>query len=136
MVINTEIDDKRKTIDTIRHDIGVLSGNIVELDRQLKVLEQELDTRKDRFMKSMRYMHRNRNIQNRLLFIFSAHNFTQMYRRLRFVREYAVYERAQGEAVKAMQEQVAEAVDELTSAKKKKDDLLYRGEQEKKALDG
>ncbi len=136
MVINTEIDDKRKTIDTIRHDIGVLSDNIVDMDKQLKVLEKELDTRKQRYMKSMRYMHRNRNIHSQLMFVFSAHNFSQMYRRMRFMREYAVYQRAQGEAVKVMQDQVSEAVDELTTAKKKKDDLLYRGEQEKKALEG
>ena len=32
MVINTEIDDKRRRIDTIRHDIGVLDGNIVEIE--------------------------------------------------------------------------------------------------------
>ncbi|MBR1388115.1 MAG: peptidoglycan DD-metalloendopeptidase family protein [Prevotella sp.] len=136
MVINTEIDDKRRTIDTIRRDIGVLNGNIVEMDKQLKVLEQELTDRKQRYMKSMRYMHRNRSIQSQLMFIFSAHNFSQMYRRMRFVREYAVYQRAQGEAVKTMQAEVAEAVSELTDVKRRKNDLLYRGEQEKKALEG
>ena len=136
MVINTEIDDKRRIIDTIRHDIGILDGNITDLDKQLKILENELDTRKQRYMKSIRYMHRNRSIQNQLMFIFSAKNFSQMYRRLRFVREYAVYQRAQGEAVQAMQQQVAEAVDELNSAKRQKNTLLSKGEQEKKALEG
>ena len=136
MVINTEIDDKRRTIDTIRHDISVLDGNITDLDMQLKILERELDTRKQRYMKSVRYMHRNRSIQNQLMFIFSAHNFSQMYRRMRFVREYAVYQRAQGEAVQAMQQQVSEAVGELTAAKQQKNNLLYKGEQEKKALEG
>jgi len=81
-------------------------------------------------------MHRNRNIQNRLMFIFSANNFSQMYRRLRFVREYAIYQRAQGEAVQAMQKEVADAVAELATAKKQKNTLLSKGEQEKKALEG
>ena len=136
MVINTEIDDKRRTIDTIRRDITTLDGNIHILDGQLQILDKELNDRKQRFMNSVRYMHRNRGIHQRLMFIFSADNFTQMYRRLRFVREYAVYQRAQGEAVKSMQEQVSEAMAELTDAKKQKDNLLYRGEQEKKALEG
>ena len=136
MIINTEINDKRKIIDTIRHDINVLDGNIQVLDTQLKNLEKELDDRKQRFMKSVRYMHRNRSIQNQLMFVFSAKNFSQMYRRMRFVREYAVYQRVQGEAVKSMQAQVAEAVGELSSARKQKNNLLYRGEQEKKALEG
>jgi septal ring factor EnvC (AmiA/AmiB activator) len=136
MIINTEINDKRKTIDTIRHDINILDGNIQVLDTQLKTLEKELEERKQRFMKSVRYMHRNRSIQNQLMFVFSAKNFSQMYRRMRFVREYAVYQRVQGEAVKSMQAQVTEAFNELSSVKKQKNNLLYRGEQEKKALEG
>ena len=136
MVINTEIDDKRKVIDTIRRDITTLDGNIHILDGQLKVFDKELKDRKQRYMKSVRYMHRNRGIHQRLMFIFSADNFTQMYRRMRFVREYAVYQRAQGEAVKSMQKMVSESLKELADAKKQKDNLLYRGEQEKKALEG
>ncbi len=136
LVINNEIVDKRRTIDTIRNDINTLSGNINVLDKQVLMLQKELDERKRRFMKSMRYMHRNRSIQSQLMFIFSAKNFSQMYRRLRFVREYAAYQRAQGEAVKWMQEQVQEASNELTSAKRQKNDLLNRGEQEQKALEG
>ena len=136
MIINTEINDKRKTIDTIRRDISTLDGNIQLLDAQLKNLEKELNQRKERYMKSVRYMHRNRDIQNQLMFIFSAKSFSQMYRRMRFVREYAVYQKAQGEAVQSMQQQVAEAMGELSSAKKQKDNLLYRGVMEKKALEG
>ena len=135
MVINNEIADKRRTIDTIRGDITRLDGNIHVLEAQLKVLEHELDERKQRFQKSMRYMHRNRSIQSQMMFIFSAKNFSQMYRRLRFVREYAAYQKAQGEAVESMQAQVAEAFEELKSSKRQKNDLLYRGEQEKKSLE-
>ena len=135
MVINNEIADKRRTIDTIRGDIVRLDGNIHVLEAQLKVLERELDERKQRFSKSMRYMHRNRSIQSQMMFIFSAKNFSQMYRRMRFVREYAAYQKAQGEAVESMQAQVAEAFEELKTSKRQKDDLLYRGEQEKKSLE-
>ena len=135
MVITNEIADKRKTIDTIRQDISRLDVDIHVLENQLQTLKKELEERKQRFRKSVRYMHRNRNIQSRLMFIFSADNFSQMYRRLRFVREYAAYEQAQGEAVKSMQAQVREAFDELRTTKRLKNDLLYRGEQEKKSLE-
>lgn len=135
MVINNEIADKRKTIDTIRQDITRLDGDIHVLENQLTTLRNELKERKKRFEKSMRYMHRNRNIQDRLMFVFSAKNFTQMYRRLRFVKEYASYQQAQGEAVLSMQKQVSEAFNELKSTKRLKDDLLYRGEQEKRSLE-
>ena len=135
LVINNEIADKLKTIDTIRHDIIRLDTNIHVLQEQLVVLGNELDERKQRFLKSMRYMHRNRNIQSRIMFVFSAKNLSQMYRRLRFVKEYAAYQQAQGEAVKSMQNQVAEAYKELKDTKQKKNALLKRDEAEKKSLE-
>ena len=135
MVINTEIADKRKTIDTIRRDINILDGNIGVLGDQLVQLEKELNDRKTKFVKSMRYMHRNRSVQNQLMFIFSAKNFSQMYRRMRFMREYASYQRVQGEMVKAKQAELTKKQQELTSAKKEKNTLLYKGEQERRTLE-
>jgi septal ring factor EnvC (AmiA/AmiB activator) len=135
MALTNEIADKRRTIDTIRHDISLLDGNIHTLEMQLKMLEKELQERKNRYQNSMRYMHRNRSIQSQMMFIFSAKNFSQMYRRLRFVREYAAYQQAQGEAVLSMQHQVNDAFVELKNSKREKNVLLSRGEQEKKSLE-
>ena len=136
MVINTEIADKRRTIDTIRNDITRLDGNIGELNGQLEVLQAELEDRKNKYVKSMRYMHHNSSIQNQLMFIFSAKNFTQMFRRLRFVREYASYQRAQGEMVKTKQAEVTKKHTELTAVKQHKSTLLSKGEREQRNLEG
>jgi len=135
MVLTNEIADKRKTIDTIQKDISQLDGNIVVLDKQLQTLQKELEVRKERYKKSLRYLHRNRHIQNNIMFVFSASSFKQMYRRMRFVKDYAAYQQAQGEAVMSMKEQVSEASEDLKSAKRLKDDLLYRGQQEQKSLE-
>ena len=134
-IINTEIADKQRVIDTIRHDIDILDDNIAALDIQIKNLEERLQQRKDNYVKAMRYMHRNRSLQNQLMFIFSAQNFTQMYRRLRFTREYAQYQHAQGEAVKAIKEEVLKGQEEMTTSKQQKNDLLNRGEQERRTLE-
>ena len=136
MMLNTEIANKRKTIDTISRDIHQLEGNIVQLNQELDTLQKQLDDRKQKYIKSMRYMHRNRSIQSQLTFIFSAKNFSQMYRRLRFVREYASFQKAQGEEVKSKQRQITAKREELTATKKKKDALLYRGVQERRQLEG
>lgn len=135
MVINNEIEDNRKTIDTIRRDITTLDGNIMMFGKQLEELEAELADRKDKYVKSMRYMHRNSSIQNQLMFVFSAKNFTQMYRRLRFTREYAAYQRAQGEMVKTQREEVTAKYNQLTAAKRQKSVLLDKGEQERRNLE-
>ena len=136
MVINSEIVDKKRTIDTIRHDITQLEGDITQLQNQLNELQKELEDRKDKYMRSLRYMHRNRSFQNQLMFVFSAKNFSEMLRRMRFMREYATYQRVQGEMVKTKRAQVKEKHDELTQAKQQKNVLLNRGIQEHKTLEG
>jgi septal ring factor EnvC (AmiA/AmiB activator) len=136
MALDVEIAEKRKVVDTIRNDITRLTAHIGLLDRQLDVLAAELDERRTRYMKSMRYQHRNRSVQNQLMFIFSADNFNQMYRRMRFSREYAAYQKAQGEAVKSKQQQVEQKKQELADSRLAMSDLLVRGEQEKRQLEG
>lgn len=136
LILSNEIDAKRRTIDTIQRDITTLDADIALMSRQLDTLSQELDDRKQRYKKSLRYMHRNRNIQNQLMFVFSADNLNQMYRRMRFNREYATFQRAQGEAVKQKQGQLEQKRAEVSDAKQQKHTLLARGQQERQQLEG
>jgi len=136
MVLNTEIEGKRRTIDTIRHDISNLDIEIERLGIQLDLLQEQLLERKENYVKSMRYMQRNRSTQNQLMFIFSADNLTQMYRRLRFMREYASYQKVQGEKVMNKQEEVNLKFQSLNVAQEKKRQLLTKGEQERRSLEG
>lgn len=136
MVLNGEIDQRQKNIDGIQQDIHHIDGNIGLLNTQLKTLEQQLQDRKNKYIRSMRYMTRHHSVQDKLMFIFSAKNLTQMYRRLSFIRQYSAYQKAQGEAVKAKQKQVTEKHKQLQVVKGHKNNLLYRGQQEKTALEG
>ncbi len=136
MVINNEIEDKRRSIDTIRRNIDTLDVEIERLGMQLDMLQDELNECKERYVKSMRYLHRNKSSQSQLMFIFSADNLSQMFRRLRFMREYAAYQHVQGDRVKSQQEAVNNKFQEINVAKRHKTQLLAKGEQERKSLEG
>ena len=135
LVLNSQIDEKKKNIDGIQQDISNIEGNIGILNVQLSTLEKELNERKVNYIKSMRYMARHKTAQDNIMFIFSAKSFAQMYRRLRFMREYASFQKAQGEAVMQKQEQVTGKHQQLQSAKWQKHTLLNKGQQEKQALE-
>ncbi len=135
MMINGEIDKSQHNIDDIEKDIHHIDNNIGILNSQLNTLKAQLKDRQSKYIKSMRYMARHRTMQDKLMFVFSAKNLYQMYRRLRFVREYANYQRAQGEAVKAKQRQVATKHAQLRNVKGQKSNLLYQGQQEHAKLE-
>ena len=66
MILNSEIEGKRRTIDTIKHDITSLDVEIERLLEQFDLLQAMLEKNKKNYVKSMRYMHRNRSTQNHL----------------------------------------------------------------------
>ena len=92
-LINGQIADRKKYISAIERDVKSLNGEINTLQRQLKSLERDLKDKKDKYEASVQYMYRNKSIQEKLMFIFSAENLSQTYRRLRYVQEYANYQR-------------------------------------------
>ena len=134
LIINSEIDERKKSIEGIQKDITFINGNIGILKSQLVTLEQQLNDHKTKYIKSMRYIARHRTVQENLMFIFSAKDIVQMYRRLRFVREYASYQKAQGELVKNKQEQINEKNLQLEQVRGQKNNLLYKDRKEHAVL--
>ena len=135
MQINADITAHKKNIENIEKEIGTLDADINLLTIQLDNLQSQLTQYRSRYIKSMSYLTRNHTVEDRLMFIFSAKNLAQMYRRTRFVKEYADYQKVQGEAVKAKQEQVKEKHAQLQSAKGHKNTLLERGKKERTDLE-
>ena len=105
-LINGQIEDRKKYIQAIERDVQSLNGEINTLQRQLKSMQRELKDKKDKYEASVQYMYRNKSIQEKLMFIFSADNLSQTYRRLRYVREYADFQRLQAIEIERKQKQV------------------------------
>ena len=136
LVLNTQIDERQKNIEGIQKDIHGIDNNIGILTVQLQNLQSQLDEHKEKYIKSLQYSAKHHNVQENMMFIFSAESFTQLYTRMRFVKEYAAYQKAQGDIIKMKQQQIGEKNQQLKVVKGQKNTLLYKGQQEKKALEG
>ncbi|WP_306570456.1 murein hydrolase activator EnvC family protein [Hoylesella nanceiensis] len=136
LVLNTQIDEHQKNIEGIQKDIHGIDNNIGILTVQLQNLQSQLDQHKEKYIKSLQYSAKHHNVQENMMFIFSAESLTQLYRRMRFVKEYAAYQKAQGDIIKMKQQQIGEKNQQLKVVKGQKNTLLYKGQQEKKALEG
>ena len=136
LVLNTQIDERQKNIEGIQKDIHGIDNNIGILTLQLQNLQSQLDQHKEKYIKSLQYSAKHHNVQENMMFIFSAESLTQLYRRMRFVKEYAAYQKAQGDIIKMKQQQIGEKNQQLKVVKGQKNTLLYKGQQEKKALEG
>ena len=130
-----QIEERKRYILAINSDMDAIDRELVSLERQLNQLQKELKDKKTKYAASVNYLYRNHTIQDKLLFIFSAQTLEQTYRRLRYVREYASYQRMQGEEIQKKQKQINNKRAELTEARKAKENLLKERENEKTTLE-
>ena len=130
-----QIEERKRYILAINSDMDAIDRELVSLERQLNQLQKELKDKKTKYAASANYLYRNHTIQDKLLFIFSAQTLEQTYRRLRYVREYASYQRMQGEEIQKKQKQINDKRAELTEARKAKENLLKERENEKTTLE-
>ena len=134
-VLSGQITDRKQYIEIIEKDVQVIQKEISRLKTELNTLERELAEKKKKYEKSVMYMYKNKSVQEKLMFIFSADNLSQMYRRMRYVREYADYQRRQGKEVQRKQYQVSEKQKSLLASRNAKENMLKQGEAEKLKLE-
>lgn len=134
-LINSRLEERRRYIVAIEEEMAVLDGDIARLGRQMKQLDAELKKKQEKYAASVKYLRKNRTIEEKLMFIFSAQTLSQAYRRLRYVNEYATYQRVQGELIKEKQIQVEAKRKELQAAKEEKAQLLAEREEEREKME-
>lgn len=134
-LLTGQIEERRRYIHTIEADVNTLAKEITTLQRQLTALQRDLKEKKKKYEASVQYMYRNKSVQEKLMFIFSAENLSQTYRRMRYVQEYADYQRLQGLEIERKQRQVISKKKELEQTRKAKENLLKQGEAEKAKLE-
>ena len=130
-----QIEERKRYILTINNDVESIDCELASLERQLGKLQRDLKDKKKKYDSSVQYLYKNRSIEEKLMFIFSAQSLAQTYRRLRYVREYATYQRLQGEEVLKKQEQVNKKKAELRQVRTAKANLLKEREAEKVKLE-
>lgn len=133
-VINAQIDEHQRNIGNIQQILDTVNTNISLLERELAKLAIQLKERRQKYARSMLYLYQNRNASNKMLFLLSATDFTQMARRYRYMKEYSKHQRVQGELVKRKQTEVEDAKLKLDTARQHHARLLMREQDENRQL--
>lgn len=130
-----QIEERKRYILSINNDMEAIERELTSLQRQLNTLQKDLKDKKKKYEASVQYLYKNKSIEEKLMFILSAENLGQTYRRLRYVREYATYQRLQGEEILKKQEQIRKKKAEREQVRAAKENLLKEREGEKAKLE-
>lgn len=134
LILDNRIGKQQTSIDSLNTEIVRLNKLVSTLQKELSQLEKELQIKKNRYSNALVRLRRHRSVQNKMMFIFSADNFAQIIRRMRYLQEYATYQKAQGAIIKEQQQEVKKKQNELLAAKAQVQKNLQTVEANKTAL--
>ena len=118
----------------MENEMDSVENNISALNRDIAEKDSLLLEKKRRFARAMRFIRQFPKIKSPLLFVLSAKTFTQMYRRARYAREYATYQRDLGMQIQRKQGELMEAQNMLLAAKSRMAGIIRNVLQERRRL--
>ena len=115
--------------------MGFINDNIASNNKSVEILKKELSELKDQYAKMIYHAYMNRNINNKLMFVFAAKDFNQAYMRMKYMQQYSEYRKKQAEQIQIKQLQLTQKIAELQGLLSDKKNLLTSESTEKKNLD-
>ena len=130
-----KIDLQKKLIININNQLNIIvdeiDRNTIELNQLLKKQKKVKEDYASMILKS--YKHKSK--LNRIMFVFSANNFTQGYKRLQYYKQYIKYKDKQIKQIKLTTTLVDNVLEELDEQKTQKKNLILANEKIKINLD-
>ena len=133
-LLSEQILSRKKVISLLGQEVEAINAQMNEMSQQIRRLEGELKEKQQNYGKSVRSMYRRQASQDKLLFILSAENFAQSLRRLRYLREYAAWQKRQASEIVEKQTEITQKRNALTQTRQEKQQLLAQQEKERKQL--
>lgn len=133
-ILTKSINERKKLIQHIGIEISALDQEMQQLQTEKTKLERNLTELKADYVKMVREAHINRSIYAKIMFVLSADNFDQSYRRLRYLQEYADYRKRQVLKIENTKQQIIEKTNSLAENKQTKAEVASQKEQEAQKL--
>lgn len=125
---------KEKLIRTTEKQTKLLSDDIYINQLKINQLKKELVVLKEDYAAMILKSYKSRSEQSRAMFLLSSENFSQAYKRLQYMKQYANYRKMQVEEIKDKTEKLDSYNQKLSGQKSEKQKLLSEQEKQKQDL--
>jgi len=129
-LINNRIEQRNTIITSIKSEIKLYQEFIDNNSMVIEMLENDVEEIKKEYAKLIRSAYRNRNINDKILFLFSAENVNQAHRRFLYMKRYTAYRENQAELIETIQTLLSKQVGKLEHQKNIKQNLFKETQNE------
>jgi murein hydrolase activator len=103
-LLNRQIEQRNAVISTINSEINLYQQLIDNNTLAIRIMTDDIKNLKKEYAELIRSAYRNRNAYDQVLFLLSAENANQAYRRYLYMRHYTTFRQGQAEIIEAIQE--------------------------------
>lgn len=122
--IDRQLEDRVEHIRTMENEMDSIETEMKHVRANIVSLDAQLADKKQKYLRAIRFSRQFPKVRNTLVFVLSAKSLTQMYRRARYTREYAVYQHDLGRQIQQKQGELMEAQNSLLASKSRMAGLL------------
>lgn len=90
-LLNAEIRQRQAIINTLNAEIRGINSELSKLRKETKKLQQQLDTLKKEYAVLVYHTYFKKNKYEELMFVLSAKDFSESFRRYRYIKQYSEY---------------------------------------------
>ncbi len=134
-LLNAQVTQYNKLINGITSEISYTERQINETSLQVRRMTNEVEKLKTEYAQLVYHAYKNRNKYNKLVYILSAKDFNEAYRRMKYFQQYSEYRKTQIAEITEAQKRLNETVDKLIVQKAEKESLLTEQRKETKRLE-
>lgn len=133
-LINKQIEERNTIISSINKEIKVYQEFVDNNSMVIKMLNEDVEQIKEEYAKLIRIAYRNRNLNDKILFLLSAESVNQAYRRYLYMKKYTSYRENQAKIIGTIQEVLKQQSEKLDQQKQIKQELINQTRVESEQL--
>ncbi|MDD4544622.1 MAG: peptidoglycan DD-metalloendopeptidase family protein [Bacteroidales bacterium] len=133
-ILRKKIRDREKLIANISKQTQALNGEIQNTQKSIFQLNEEINFLKKEYIQMLRMAQKNKTSANRLLFIFSAKDYSQAYQRYVFFKQYGQLQKQKMFEIQQKTNELEKKTNELVVKKVNQESLLSQQEKQKSEL--
>ena len=122
--LNYKVQRRQNLIRITNEQANLLTREISVNQQEITSLRAQLKELKDDYAAMIVKSYKSKSEQSKVMFLLSSSNFMQAYKRLQYIRQYANYQKEQGENIKKKTKELQELNLQLSRQKADKDKLI------------
>ena len=129
--LNYRVKVRKELVRIINSQVNLINRKISDNLTEIKVLKKDIEDLKQSYAELIQQSYKTKSEQSRIMFLLSADNFKQAYKRFQYLQQYNEYQKDQAEIIRQKTKDLELIIVELKEKQKEKQLLLAKNKEEK-----